>query len=286
MEELHFRSHFAETIAGRDALARLIDDVFSVDVTPLNRLGHDPSVVPFGWWHGEDLVANVSLYQRRLWLSGTPTAAFGVQSVAVRPAWRGKGLFRDLMERALAYADERAGLIILSTGTPDLYAPFGFRPLGETVSTGWQMPLPGRTNSRRLSLDDDADTALLRDLFARRMPVSLAASACDHPALFMLRTVASPDIALFHLPDLDAVVAIGNADRQPLTLLDIVAADVPSLEAIVSALGHDGGEVRVMLTTDRLAWTPRETETISNGHMVRGAFPPEDSAFMLTDMTI
>ncbi|MEI4872725.1 GNAT family N-acetyltransferase, partial [Klebsiella pneumoniae] len=87
---------------------RLVADIFGVDVTPLDRLGHDPSVVSFGWWSAGVLVATVSLYQQSLVLMGEPVAAFGVQSVATRPEWRRRGLFRDLMTRALVYADARS----------------------------------------------------------------------------------------------------------------------------------------------------------------------------------
>ncbi|KEQ04184.1 hypothetical protein [Pseudorhizobium pelagicum] len=55
----------AGSTAVQRELARLIMDIFQVDVSPLDRLGHDPSVVSFGWWCGDELVASVGLYERQ-----------------------------------------------------------------------------------------------------------------------------------------------------------------------------------------------------------------------------
>jgi GNAT superfamily N-acetyltransferase len=286
MPELQFRSDYAHSTEGLAELARLIADIFRIDVSPLNRLGYDPSVVAFGWWCGENLVANVSLYRRQLWLSGERVPAFGVQSVAVRPEWRGNGLFRSLMERALDYADAEASLVILVTGTPRLYLPFGFRPLEETIfSAQWDRRQTCAT-CREMSLMDDIDVTILRNILARRTPSSWLASACDHPALFMLKAILTPEIRLFHIPDLDTIVAVKGLDRPSLTLLDIVAPEIRPLEEIVSALGFAGNRIDVHLTPDRLSWAPDRRHPIDNGYMVRGVFPPEGQAFMLSEMRI
>lgn len=286
MKPLQFRSDHAQSDEGLSELKRLIFDVFGIDVSPLDRIGHDPSFVAFGWWLDNELVANVSLYERRLWLAGEEVLALGVQSVAVRPEFRGKGLFRDLMGRALRFADARVGLVILVTGTPDLYRPFGFRQLTETTFSARWMPQPTQPRYRLLSLDRAADIAFLKDMFSRRTATSQVAAACDHPALFMLKAIETPEIELLHLPDLDAVVAVEGRHGPAMVLLDIVAPSIPSLKEILSALGYAGKRVNVHLTPDRLSWTASERRPVDNGYMVRGAFTPEGEALMLTDMRI
>lgn len=166
MTDLQYRSDYAQTPQGLSQLADLIGDVFGVDIAPLDRLGHDPSIVAFGYWADGRLIGNVSLFQRHLYLAGQRVLAFGVQSVAVRPEWRGRGLFRDLMGQALRYADQRAERVILVTESPGLYRPFGFRHLTETVFAASWIPRRARPAGRHLSLDTDADVALLHDLFA------------------------------------------------------------------------------------------------------------------------
>lgn len=283
MDNLHFRSDYAQTRAGLAGLHGLIRDVFEIDISPLDRLEHDPSVIAFGWWHRDRLVANVSLYERQLSLAGRQVCALGVQSVAVRPEWRGRGLFRDLMRRALRIADTRTELVILVTETPDLYRPFGFRQIRETVFSAGMPPRRAPARCRDLSLDATGDVALLRDLFSRRAPTSLIASACDHPSLFLLKAALTPAIRLVHLPELEAVVAV-RTEPDTLILLDIVAPEIPALDDILAALDVDRPRVEVRLSPDRLSWQSEKQHPIDNGYMVRGPFSPEASAFMLSSM--
>lgn len=285
MHDLNFRSDYAQSKNGLRELGSLILDVFDVDISSLDRLGHDPSIVAFGWWHDEHLVANVSLYERRLCLSGQSVVAFGVQSVATRPEWRNRGLFRDLMARALDYADKRSALAILATGTPNLYRPFGFRKIEEVRFSSELTQRNSASKCRELSLGSDGDLELLNRTFATRVPTSLLASACDHPALFMLKAKLTPEIRLLHLPPLDAIVAV-KQDTSSLTILDIVASAIPSLDEILNAIGFNGQQVHVHLTPDRLSWRPDESYPVDNGYMVRGPFAPEGQAFMLSDMRI
>lgn len=284
--DLVFRLDEGGTDDGRAERARLILEEFEVDLAPLDRLGSDPSTVSFGWWHGDRLVANVDLFREILWLSGARNEAFGLQAVVVRPDWRGRGLFRDLMTRALAHADARADLVLLATETPALYIPFGFRPLAEASFLGRITPGGGRENHRRLSLENDLDVALIRDLFTRRTPVSLVCSTCDHPASFFLKAIESPEIALVHLPDLDAVVAIEDDEPGVLRLLDVVAPTIPPLDAIAAALGTHADRAHVFVTPDRLAWPPETTRPEDAGTMVRGPFPTGASAVVLSPMRI
>lgn len=284
--DLEFRFDFAHTAHGRAELARLVRDEFELDVTPLDRLGHDPSVVAFGWWSGDALVANVSLFDETLWLAGEPVKALGVQSVVVRPEWRGRGLFRDLATRALAWADARVAHLLLYTETPALYERFGFREITETVFSGPLRPAGTRAARRRLSLDDDADVALIVDLFARRTPVSRLCAICDHPALFFLKAIESPEIALVHLADLDAVVAVEEPSPTLLILHDVIAPTIPTLAAIAAALGAPTQQAEVHVTPDRLDWTPATMEREDTGAMLRGPWPLEGHAIALSTMRI
>lgn len=285
-DDLAFRCLPADGAEARTELARLVFDVFDLDLGPLDRFGHDPGGVSFGWWRGETLVAHVGLFRQVLWLAGERVEGIGVQSVAVRPEWRGRGLFRDLMERALAHADARVGLVTLATETPELYERFGFRPLEEASFAGPLEPGGARANRRRLSLDADGDVALVRDLFARRTPVSLVCGSCDHPSMFFLKALENPDIVLEHLPDLDAVVAIETCEPGRLCLLDVVAPVIPPLAAIAAALGGEARQARVWFAPDRLGWRPATIVPEDEGTMVRGRFAAEGQPFMLPTMRV
>ncbi|WP_176083262.1 GNAT family N-acetyltransferase [Martelella sp. HB161492] len=286
MHELIFRNDYGRTPEGRAALKSLIGDIFGLDITPLDRLGHNPDVIAFGWWQGDRLIANVSLFRRVLWLCGQRTEAFGVQSVAVRPEFRRRGLFFDLMTRALAFADERVGLVILMTDSPALYARFGFRPLQEHACIATPDPVPGLRDARALSLADDADLRLVVDLFRRRAPTSLRASATDHPALFLLKAFTDGTIELVHLQHLETVVALKRPAAAPVVLLDVLSPAPPPLQDIAAALGIAGSTFELRMTADLIAPDATPLAPVHRGHMVRGPFPAESSPFMLSTMHI
>lgn len=266
--------------------ARLIRDEFEVDLGTLAPFGVGPGVVSFGWWRGRDLVANACLAPQRLFAAGREIGGFALQWVTVRPDLRGQGLFHDLMGRALDHAAERTRVVTLTTESPELYDRFGFRAVAETSFAGPLTPSGGPAHHRRLDLGRAEDAALIVDRLARRAPVSLAAGDLLAPAFFLLKALESPEIELHHLADLDAVVAIEREEVGTLTLLDVVAAEIPPLAAIAAALGGGERRAHVLFTPDRLGWTASEGVAEGGGLMVRGAWPLGRRPFMLSTMRV
>jgi hypothetical protein len=164
-----------------------------------------------------------------------------------------------------------------------LYRRFGFRQIEETRFISTLVPRLSTATGRELSLDCDDDLALLNQAFSNRAPTSRLASACDHPALFMLKAQMTPEIRLIHLSEINAVVAIME-NASSLVILDIIAPRIPSVDEIISAIAFTGQQVEVHLTPDCFSLQTYEKQPIDNGYMVRGPFAPEGHAFMLSDM--
>lgn len=284
--DLVFRLTSAAAPPVAAAVDDLVRDVFEMDLSPLDRLGRDPSLLSFGWWRGDELVAHVGLARQTLRAAGGTVTTRGLQSVAVREAWRGRGLFRDLTTRALAHVDALGVPALLATETPALYRPFGFREIDEVVFLGPLTPAGARPRHRRLSLDGDDDVALIRDFFARRAPVSELCALEEHPSGFLLKALESPEIALEHLPDLDAVVAVETEEPGCLTLLDVLAPAIPPLAAIAAALAADVDRARVAVMPDRLDWHPTGTRREDAGDMVRGPWPLDGHAVAFSPMRV
>lgn len=234
-------------------LVRFIQDTFSTDVSPLLHIGHDPGTVTFGWWQGEELVANISLFPRLLCVQGLETAAFGIQSVGVRPAHRGKGLFSDLIQKALAHADAILCPIVFTTDKPDLFRPYGFQWVPEhafraRVRSALELP-----RCRPLALHHAADIELIKACFAKRAATSLVASTRDHPSAFFLKAMGNTGIEVLHVPELEAIVALQGRSSTEMAVLEVIAASIPSVQDIVSAVGYSGTQVILHLTPDQLA---------------------------------
>lgn len=99
---LIFRQDYFADLAAFAALVDLLHDTFSIDIGLQSQLsGPDPSSMPFGYFDADGrCVANFSVFSMPLMFNGRVVKAAGYQSGAVRPEWRGRGLYRDLMRRS------------------------------------------------------------------------------------------------------------------------------------------------------------------------------------------
>ncbi|WP_064681694.1 GNAT family N-acetyltransferase [Rhizobium bangladeshense] len=272
---LTFRQEYFGDAAGWAALVRLLQDIFSIDIGPLQRLGGpDPTSMPFGWFDpGGELAANLSAFALPFVLNGRIVHAAGLQSGAVRPQWRGRGLYRDLTVKALDWC-ERQGFeaVILYTDKPSLYEAYGFRamPLHRYEGTA-PAPAIGATPARPLLPANADDLALLQLLLKARSPVSATLSVATNAAMFFINTQLDADVRISFLEDCQAAIAWKMDGPGRFSLLDVVAAEIPSLAAIFGGLDIASASVEVLFRPDKLDWTgapqPFESGTVL---MLRG----------------
>ena len=256
IEGLELRTGYFDHRESFLALAGLLQDIFDIDIALLDGFGGpDLTAMPSGYFDAEGrCVANFSGFSMPLVVDGRLVRAAGYQSGAVRPDYRGKGLYRDLMQRAFDWADRQgfeAGLLL--TDKPDLYRPYGFEVVPQHLFRGPMPAIQGKTDARLLSLDDNGDLALVRAILERRCDVSRRFAVRRATKTFLLNCCFDPDIRLTHLPGLDAVVA-WKQEGEIFRLFDVVTGEMPSLAALVGALGPEAETVEVLFPTDRLDW--------------------------------
>jgi GNAT superfamily N-acetyltransferase len=256
------------------ALADLLQDIFGIDISVQMPIGGpDPTSMPFGYFDSSGrCVANFSVFSMPLTVNGRVVMASGYQSGAVRPEYRGKGLYRDLMKRAFAWADAQgfeAGILL--TDKLELYRPFGFRVVPQSRFCGtFPSRTPGSVKSRDLDLATSADVALVSNILANREPVSRLFAVQRQSEMFLLNALFDPEIRLSYLPTLGAIIA-WKIDRDTLQILDIAAREIPRMSDIGAALGATANRVDVLFPTDRLSWTGEpQPYTGSCALMVRG----------------
>jgi GNAT superfamily N-acetyltransferase len=255
---LTFRQdYFGDPVAFRGLVA-LLQDIFGIDIGLQNRLGGpDPSSMPFGYFDGPDrCVANFSAFSMPLVIGGRTVKAAGYQSGAVRPDFRGQGLYRDLMRRAFSWADAagfEAGILL--TDKPDLYAPYGFHVVPQFQFCG-KVPTSdiARTDARELDLTRPEDLALVQRILCGRQPVSNLFAVARQSEMFLLNACFDPGIRLSFLPALNAVIAWKMTDDNTLQLLDIGARHIPPLVEITAALGLPAEGIAILFPPDRLNW--------------------------------
>ncbi|WP_075290906.1 GNAT family N-acetyltransferase [Pararhizobium arenae] len=270
------QDYFADPEAWQ-ALVDLLQDTFGINVGQLDRLGGpDPTSRAFGYFDETGrCVANFSLFYMPLVIAGKPVRAIGYQSGAVRPEWRGRGLYRDLIQRAFAAAKTGGcELELLLTDKPALYENHGFRSVTEYDFKGQAPALDHDiTVGRLLDLNRADDVALTSRMLKRRTPVSASFAVAMQSEMFLLNTVFDPEIRLSYSAALDFVVA-WQADDTGVSILDLVAADIPTLPQILAVMGVAVSEITICFPPDRLNWAGEPVERKSYaGLMVRGDIP-------------
>ncbi|HEX8045697.1 GNAT family N-acetyltransferase [Rhizobium sp.] len=253
---LTFRQdYFADPVAWA-GLVDLLRDTFSIDISLQDQFGGpDPTSMPFGYFDADGrCVANFSAFSMPLIINGRTVKAAGYQSGAVRPEWRGRGLYRDLMQRAFAQTKaEGFELDILLTDKPVLYQPYGFKTVPQRIFAGPPPKMIGSfPRARPLSLEDAGDRDLLKTLLQSRVPVSQRFAVASQMEMFYLNARFDPDVRLT-LVEYTTVVAWKYDGRTP-RILDVVGKTIPSLEAIQSALGVPSSRIEVCFPPDQLDW--------------------------------
>jgi GNAT superfamily N-acetyltransferase len=254
---LAFRQDYFADRTAWNALVRLLDDTFAIDIGPLMELGGpDPTSMPFGWFTDDGiLAANLSAFAMPVVINGRRIRAAGLQSGAVRPPWRGRGLYRDVTLKALAWCQEQGSeAIILYTDKPGLYVPYGFRTLPMHCYRGAAPLLQTRRRERFLDPLDGRDLTLLQSLLESRESVSATLAVVASPAMFLINTQLDPGVRLSYLEEFRAAIAWKMRDDGTFVLLDVVAPVIPSLSDILGGLGLSVPSVAVHFRPDRLGW--------------------------------
>ncbi|MDO6965615.1 GNAT family N-acetyltransferase [Rhizobium alvei] len=257
--DLTFREDYFADPAGWVAIKSLILDIFDVDIAPLDRHGsYDPSCMPSAYFDEDgNCVANLTAFSMPIILNGRVIRATGWQSGAVRPPYRGRGLFRDLIERTIARC-EAVGFeaILLYTDKPGLYQPHGFRMIPQYRFEG-QAPAPIVPDAlvRQLDVRNVDDAALVTRMLAERMPVSGRLAVTEQGRMFLLNCHLVDDVRLTLIEERQALVAWRLAADGVPEILDVVAQRLPPLASLMAAIGKPASRVRLFIPPDRLDWT-------------------------------
>ena len=255
---LSFHSHFGDDGERRAKVNDIIEATFGLDLQALTTFDfHDPGFTPFSWFdESGTCVANAAVYPMPMMLGGCRIEALAIQSVATRPEWRLRGLFRDLITRALDWCDARTDFVILKTDTPSLYRRFGFKTQPQSR---FRVKTAGATPDRSFEsrvLDIRADANLVKRLFRNRAPVSDRLALLDYGTMFFLEAVLDPGFSLRYLPAFDAMMVTCDAADGTLQIDNIVGRDIPPLSTLLGALEEIPETIEFGFPPERLGVEP------------------------------
>lgn len=244
---------------------------------------------PFVCWQGDLAITHVGLLEIPLVVMGQTVRVGGIHAVGTRPEYRRRGYYRQVMTEVLQYCARRYNTLVLTTGQPELYEPFGFRVLQEHLFTVPCASPGGRQGFRPFVPHDPNDLQLLERLLDTRVPMSHTLGVVHETAVFRFNVRNFP---LYYAADLEVFVAF-TLDGTRLNLFDIIGTQIPSLMAIVARLPQRIDQVVTYFSPDRLGAAFQAMPHLlmdppealggagADFFMVRGPFAAEGQAFML-----
>src|ERR1700730_3744815 len=148
----------------------LIDSIFpGIKSTAMRGIHYnacwDKVSVPFIIEHQGEIIAHLGVIPFDLMLNEKMRHVAAIHGICVKESFRGKGLFKQLMQEALKYIANNFDAAILFTDKPDLYKPYHFSVLPEY---DFILNLPDihkiDSDLRILSLENANDLKVIQDL--------------------------------------------------------------------------------------------------------------------------
>ena len=252
--------------------------VFRLDFTPWSELGFAfPEYTPFTFFVDGEAVANVSASPMELTLDGRPRTGIQLGTVCCAPEYRGRGLVRELTERAHRHWEGKADFQFLfaNESVLEFYPRFGYRAVAQhrftaAAPTGTE----GGGPPRRRRLEEGEDREFLCRLAEERTPVSLRCGVRRHAWLWLwYATLRYPD-RLQWIEEL-GVVVISYRKDEVLHVVDVMGPRMPSFAQLLPHLEAAGSaRLEFHFVPDRLVGLDAMATPDPDAHLfVRGDFP-------------
>jgi len=284
MSSAGFRRRYADDPTLADRIFELLETWFTGigarrrEAARLGSLWEECST-PFVCEKGGEIIAHVGLLEMPYVIEGERHRLGGVHAACTLESERRQGHFRRIMEELLVYCDGRFETLELCTENPEYYEPFGFRILPERRFVAEVASVGGRDGFRAFDSTRDGEIARLDRLLAERTPVSERVGVFDEHDVFKFSQGSD---ALYYSEELDCFAAFEQRGSQ-LRLFDVVARELPSLDALLSQLPPAIEAIEFHFSPDCFNVDARPEPFRSDGDyfMVRGPFAAEREAFMV-----
>jgi hypothetical protein len=279
-----YRRSYADDATLADSIFGLLGTWFTGIAGPRTeaaRLGSlwDHCSTPFVYERNGEIVSHVGLLEMPYVIHGQRRRLGGVHGVCTLASERRRGHFRALMEELLEFSAGHFETLELGTENPEYYEPFGFRIVPEHRFIARIESRGGRAGFRAFEADRRGDLELLDRLLDTRTPVSNRVGIVEERNVFKF----SQGSAGLHYSEALDCLAVLEMNGRRLTLSDVVARELPTLEALLAEVAHPVDEVEFHFSPDRfdVAARPELFRYDGDYYMVRGPFEPEGEAFMV-----
>lgn len=279
---LSLRTEYWDDLAARGAFKEFLVTIHGLDLSEWESAGYwDYDYTPFSFFDGERVVSSVCVYSLEAVIDGAPARVAQISGVGTLPAWRRRGLNRQLTERALEWArdDHQAVFLFADTGAVPFYTACGFTPIDEFVEFMEATPVDRKGGLVKLDPGEKEHRDRIYKYAEHRGPVSEKLSVSS-PKLFAFHCLHSLRDSVYEIPDLKCLVCCERIDGC-LKIFDVVAEAVPAFEQIYPYNACDSDrEVEFHFHTDKLGLGELQSrQLLGNNPFVKGGFPIERPVF-------
>jgi ribosomal protein S18 acetylase RimI-like enzyme len=245
---LRMVSHYRDQEGLRLSFNRLAQLTFGINFEAWYQKGAwDDSYTCYSFADGEEIVANVSVTAMTVLLNGNEVPALQIGTVMTHPDYRGLGLFKKLMEEALAASgqpDNSLVVLYANESVITLYPKLGFkRSPFYRYETDVELSKPvGSPHLRKLDVAREEDWALLLRLAQGRGPLPSQCSASGSSSIFLWHCLNTFPDALYYAEDRELLL-VYKWTEEKFDLMDVVSSR-PVLFAVVAEClaAHQGEE--------------------------------------------
>ncbi len=225
---LQMVSHYRDQEGLRLSFNRLAQLTFGINFEAWYQKGAwDDSYTCYSFADGEEIVANVSVTEMTMLLNGNEVPALQIGTVMTHPTYRGLGLFKTLMEQALASSrqpDNSLVFLFANESVVNLYPKLGFtRSPFYRYETDMRLPKQAKLPKlRKLDVSREEDWALLVRLAQGRGPLPAECSVSGSASIFLWHCLNIFPDALYYAEDRELLLVYEWSEGK-IEVMDIVS---------------------------------------------------------------
>lgn len=227
--KLRMVSHYRDEEGLRLSFNRLAQLTFGIDFEAWYQKGAwDDSYTCYSFADGEEIVANVSVTAMTVLLNRNEVPALQIGTVMTHPNYRGMGLFKTLLEEALAahsWQDKSLIFLFANESVVNLYPKLGYQrsPFYRYETDVELSEQNGARQLRKLDVTQEEDWALLVRLAGRRGPLPAECSVIGSSSIFLWYCLNVFPDALYYAEDRDLLLVYEWSEGK-FDLMDVVSS--------------------------------------------------------------
>ena len=216
----------------------------------------DKISLPFIIEENGAVIAHLGVIPFNLMLNHKRCTIAALHGICVKDNFRGKGLFKQLMQEALEYIENNFEASLLFTDNPQLYTKYDFSVLPEYnfIINSFNI---SKTDSdlKVLSLDNENDLKAIKHLLSDHLPLSNQISLINETNMFLLDNLNKK---IVYSESLNVLIVFEIIDNT-LYINDIISQRQYPLSHIINLIHEDFSKIIVQFCPDKfpdLNYTP------------------------------